>query len=212
MTDSTHLTVSPVVTDVFEQLLAEVNRGTLLPGQRVSDIQLAERFGVSRTPVREALQRLREIGVIEASASRFTRIADVTPTQTAQAFQVWLALFPTLLDEITPSASARTALDAASDHALFLNAIPAADGEELATLNFVFFSRLATQSHNSALLRAMNSVVHVIRLGSQHLPQFLDLAPLSRAQALIVSALEKHDLSLAKSAVAELQRIEVPLR
>ncbi|TAL46104.1 MAG: GntR family transcriptional regulator, partial [Salinibacterium sp.] len=52
---------------VFEQILAAVHAGALLPGQRISDAALAEQFGVSRTPVREALQRLREIGIIEAS-------------------------------------------------------------------------------------------------------------------------------------------------
>ena len=80
--------------------------------------QLAEQFGVSRTPVREALQRLREIGVIEASASRFTRVADVTPVQTAQALVVWIALYAALLEEVVPVASTSAADAAAHDHAV----------------------------------------------------------------------------------------------
>jgi DNA-binding GntR family transcriptional regulator len=202
---------SPVVTDVFEQLLAAVHRGELVPGQRISDAELAERFGVSRTPIREALQRLREIGVIEASASRFTRVADVTPVQTAQALVVWLALYAPLLEEVVPTASAAVADIAAADHADFVESLSAADPQDVARTNFVFFNRLTLESSNPALQRAIASVVHVIRLGSQHLPHYIDVETLTRAQSLIVSALRDRDAVVAREALAELQRIEVPL-
>ncbi len=202
---------SPVVTDVFEQLLAAVHRGELVPGQRISDAQLAEQFGVSRTPVREALQRLREIGVIEASASRFTRVAAVTPVQTAQALIVWLALYTALLEEVVPTASATVADVAAADHADFVESLTTADPQDVARTNFIFFNRLTLESTNPALERAIASVVHVIRLGSQHLPHYIDVETLTRAQSLIVAALRGRDLSAAREALAELQRIEVPL-
>jgi GntR family transcriptional regulator, rspAB operon transcriptional repressor len=203
---------SPVVTDVFEKLLAAVHRGDLVPGQRISDAELAEQFGVSRTPVREALQRLREIGVIEASASRFTRVADVTPIQTAQALVVWIALYAALLEEVVPVASAGAADAAASDHAAFVESLATSDPQDLARTNFVFFNRLTDESTNPALRRAITSVVHVIRLGSQHLPHYIDIEAVSRAQALIVTALRDRDLAVAHEALAELQRIEVPLQ
>jgi DNA-binding GntR family transcriptional regulator len=202
---------SPVVTDVFEQLLAAVHRGELVPGQRINDAKLAEQFGVSRTPVREALQRLREIGVIEASASRFTRVADVTPIQTAQALVVWLALYDALLDEVVPTASAAVADIAAADHADFVESLATADPQDVARTNFVFFNRLTLESSNPALKRAIASVVHVIRLGSQHLPHYIDVETLTRAQSLIVKALRGRDSMVAREALTELRRIEVPL-
>jgi DNA-binding GntR family transcriptional regulator len=203
---------SAVVTDVFEKLLAAVHRGDLVPGQRISDSQLAEQFGVSRTPVREALQRLREIGVIEASASRFTRVAEVTPVQTAQALVVWIALYAALLEEVVPVASVSVADAAASDHAVFVESLAASDPQDVARTNFVFFNRLTDESTNPALRRAITSVVHVIRLGSQHLPHYIDIKAVSRAQALIVTALRNRDLAVAHDGLAELQRIEVPLQ
>jgi hypothetical protein len=54
--------------------------------------------------------------------------------------------------------------------------------------------------------------VHVIRLGSQHLPHYIDIEAVSRAQALIVTALRNRDLAVAHEGLAELQRIEVPLQ
>ena len=46
-----------------------VLRGALNPGERVSELQMVERLGVSRTPVRMALVRLEEEGLLEAIPS-----------------------------------------------------------------------------------------------------------------------------------------------
>ncbi len=49
--------------------------GRLRPGERLRDTELAGRFGVSRTPVREALQRLERNGLVEVAAGRWTRVS-----------------------------------------------------------------------------------------------------------------------------------------
>lgn len=208
--DAARLAPSPVVTSVFDQLLAAVHEGHLLPGQRISDAELAQQFGVSRTPVREALQRLREIGVIEASPSRFTRVADVTPLQTAQAYVVWLALFGTLIEEVITRASPAAVESMRADHAEFLAGVDAMDAPRIATANFRFFMHLPAESANPALQRTINSVVHVIRLGSLHLPQYIDMGSLGRAQELLVTAATTHDRAVAREALAILRHIEIP--
>jgi DNA-binding GntR family transcriptional regulator len=209
--DAALLATSKVVTTVFEQILAAVHEGTLLPGQRISDAELATQFGVSRTPVREALQRLREIGIIEASASRFTRVADVTPIQTAQAFVVWLALYRALVEEVVPIASAEALDGMVEDHDQFLASLVALDTQRIATTNFGFFSRLPPESANTALQRAIISVVHIIRLGSLHLPDYIDFAALGRSQELLIDAVRTGDLAMAREAMDVLGGIEVPL-
>ncbi|MEV7692938.1 GntR family transcriptional regulator [Microbacterium sp. NPDC089189] len=60
--------------EVFELLGRAIRDGRLDPGQPLRDVDLAARFGISRTPVREALQRLERIGLVEISANRFTRV------------------------------------------------------------------------------------------------------------------------------------------
>ena len=44
--------------DAYSLILTAIEGGTYRPGDRLVESELAERFGVSRTPVREALQRL----------------------------------------------------------------------------------------------------------------------------------------------------------
>jgi DNA-binding GntR family transcriptional regulator len=209
--DPALIATSPVVTSVFEQVLAAVHEGTLLPGQRISDSALAEQFGVSRTPVREALQRLREIGIVEASASRFTRVSAVTPLQTSQAYVVWLALYRALIEEVIPSAPPETTELMRDDHGRFLASLISADVQRIAKENFDFFSRLPARSGNRALQRALISVVHIVRLGSLHLPATIDLGALGRAQGLLLEAARNRDVVLARSAMDVLGSIEVPL-
>ncbi len=48
----------PPVKDAYELILEAIDTGTYKPGSRLVESELAERFGVSRTPIREALQRL----------------------------------------------------------------------------------------------------------------------------------------------------------
>jgi len=44
--------------DAYELILDAIDTGTYKPGSRLVESELAEKFGVSRTPIREALQRL----------------------------------------------------------------------------------------------------------------------------------------------------------
>lgn len=204
-------TSSPVVTRVFEEIVAAVHEGRLLPGQRISDAELAAEYGVSRTPVREALQRLREIGVIEASASRFTRIADVRPDQTAQAMIVWTALFGLLLDEVIPACPPEIVAELESDHRDYLRSMETLDLQAMAIAVFSFVNRFVPHSHNPYLQKSILSVVHVVRLGSLHLPRHIDFDTLRDAQVRVLDAARTRDRRAAGDAVALLGQIEVPL-
>ena len=201
---------SRVVSTVFDAILDAVHEGQLLPGQRISDAEWAERLGVSRTPVREALQRLREIGIVEASASRFTRIAVISPQQTADAMVVWVALYGALANEVIGSVPVDVVTALQADHERFLEKLRTLDMQKIATANADFFNRLVPLSRNPVLQRGIISVVHVIRLGSLHLPAYIDFTALSESQALLISAARNHDKVTAQAALGLLSLISVP--
>ncbi|MGA2080026.1 MAG: GntR family transcriptional regulator [Holophaga sp.] len=60
------ITRKPLRADVHQELLGMLLQGELAPGQRLSDSELAQRLGVSRTPVREALLRLEREGFLSS--------------------------------------------------------------------------------------------------------------------------------------------------
>jgi len=59
---------------VYEELLDRIVRGVLAPGTRIVEREIAERLGVSRTPVREAVRRLESEGMLVANtAEKYAR-------------------------------------------------------------------------------------------------------------------------------------------
>ena len=66
--------------------------GTLAPGERLRDQELCAWLGLSRTPVREALSRLEQDGLVETAPQRFTRVAPLDRRAARDAFPVVAAL------------------------------------------------------------------------------------------------------------------------
>ncbi|CAN5127012.1 GntR family transcriptional regulator [soil metagenome] len=77
---------------VMEAVRSALDTGVMHPGIKYSVYQLAEALGVSRTPVRDALLRLEEIGLIRFEARQGFRILAPEPTEIADIFAVRLAL------------------------------------------------------------------------------------------------------------------------
>lgn len=68
-------------------LLEDIAAGVLAPGARLDEVKLTERFGVSRTPVREALTRLTAQGVLAPGEKRGVCVAEYSREQLAQMFE-----------------------------------------------------------------------------------------------------------------------------
>ena len=68
-------------------LMDDIAAGALEPGERLDEVKLTERFGVSRTPVREALSRLVAQGILIPGEKRGVRVAQYTRQELAQVFE-----------------------------------------------------------------------------------------------------------------------------
>jgi DNA-binding GntR family transcriptional regulator len=77
---------------IVESLLGDVMSGRLRAGQHLVTQGLAERFGVSHTPIREALIALAGIGVVDLSPNRGAIVRRVTPRDVRDVCQVRRAL------------------------------------------------------------------------------------------------------------------------
>jgi DNA-binding GntR family transcriptional regulator len=86
---------APSLTDaVVEAVRTGVQQRQLVPGEVYSVYQLAELLGVSRSPVREALLRLAEVGLVEIARNRGFRVVLPTAHDVAEIFEIRLALEP----------------------------------------------------------------------------------------------------------------------
>ncbi len=201
---------STIVTTIIDAIIQAIGTGELEPGQRLSDAKLAEQLGVSRTPVREAFQRLREIGIIEASASRFTRVALITPKQTADTLVVWLALFAALVDEVIPIAPPELYNSMFKQHELFKRGVAERDTIGMAAANVAFFHSSSVYSANPALQYSLTAAVHLVRLGGMRLTGRLDFDRIVQSQELMLEAVRTRNPEPAHRAISLLRGLSLP--
>ena len=101
-----------------QAILAAIGDGDLAPGKRYSVAQLAEQFGVSRTPVREALLVLEREGRVRFERNRGVRVLETTAHDLAEVFELRLLLEVPATARSAPDLEALAAeLDAMATHA-----------------------------------------------------------------------------------------------
>jgi DNA-binding GntR family transcriptional regulator len=72
----------------FDMLLGAIQDGQVVPGEVLQDEELMAWLGMSRTPIRHALIRLAEAGLVEMSAGRQTIVAELSQERTNRALMV----------------------------------------------------------------------------------------------------------------------------
>jgi DNA-binding GntR family transcriptional regulator len=72
---------------IYEKLVDRIITGDLRPGQRVEEQAVAAEFGVSRTPVRDALRQLAGTGLVEFRPNRGVTVADIKYEELTQMFE-----------------------------------------------------------------------------------------------------------------------------
>ena len=77
---------------VFKTLRQAILKGELEPGERLMEIQLAERLGVSRTPIREAIRKLELEGLVIMIPRKGAEVADITEKSLRDVLEVRKAL------------------------------------------------------------------------------------------------------------------------
>ena len=77
---------------VFNTLRRAILKGELKPGERLMEIALAERLGVSRTPIREAMRKLEQEGLVVMVPRRGAQVANITEKDLNDVLDVRMAL------------------------------------------------------------------------------------------------------------------------
>ena len=81
-----------LVDDIVAAVRARIVRGELEPGEKIRQQELAERFGVSRTPLREAFQKLDSEGWVDLHARRGAEVRPLTASEAEEIFGMRIIL------------------------------------------------------------------------------------------------------------------------
>jgi DNA-binding GntR family transcriptional regulator len=78
---------TPLSTQLYDRILSRISTGVYSPGKQLKELELCKEFNVSRTPLREALFRLVDYGVVENSG-RIARVAVLSERDVKELFEV----------------------------------------------------------------------------------------------------------------------------
>ena len=148
---------------VADSLRDRILHGELLAGSRLGEAELAERLGVSRTPVREALSRLAAEGLVEIVPNRGARVATWTVAELEGVFDLRASLEPQLTAYAVPNAAPADA-DELEELAVRMVAVgspgPRQDLDALVPLNRAFHDRLIALAGHPTLATALAAAIH----------------------------------------------------
>lgn len=139
----------------YRRLLEDIRSGTLAPGARLRETDLAERLGISRTPVREAIRQLETDGLVIHLPRQGATIRSLDHAEVVELYEMRAVLEGT---------AARLAARAASDielaelSALNTELERAPVGAAARELNRVFHRTLIDAARNRFLIKSMSAL------------------------------------------------------
>jgi DNA-binding GntR family transcriptional regulator len=139
---------SALSTRVRAELEQMILTGTLAPGERLNEVVLAKRLGVSRGPVREAARSLERLGLVTVILNRGAFVRTVPLDEAMDSYALNGVLFGFGCAQLAPSLTAEQALDLRSVFEGMDAAVHAGDRESFFALNVRFHERIMMFSPN----------------------------------------------------------------
>ncbi len=134
-----------------EALEDRILTGQFPPGTRLDEVSLADEFGVSRTPVRQAIFQLAETGLIVHLPRRGAFVVDVGPQRLSEMFQVMAELEALCAMNAARRATAEDVSALQTSHELCAHAAQSGDSDRYYYENEVFHDLIRQMSGNAFL-------------------------------------------------------------
>jgi DNA-binding GntR family transcriptional regulator len=148
----------------YTQLKAELHDFLWLPGERASELEIANRLGMSRTPVREALFRLRNEGFLEVEAKAGWTVKPIDFARIDQIYDLRIVLETASIARLAQRDEDPPELQALKDVWLVPAAERLSDGRQVGALDERFHAQLVAAAGNGEIVRVHQEVTERIRI------------------------------------------------
>ncbi len=185
---------------VFETLKEAILKGEIEPGTRMMEVQLAERLGVSRTPVREAIRQLELEGLVMMVPRKGAYVAGLSTKDCMEVLEIRAVL---------EGLAAQLAAKRADDHEIkqlldiskkFSDYAAKKDIQGLIDEDEAFHDTIYTASRNDRLIQLISSLrEQVQRFRVAYISQFKRASDLVKEHQQILEAIAKRDSVRAKT-------------
>ncbi len=189
---------------VYERIRDAIINRVVEPGSRVTEAGLAQQLNVSKTPVREALLKLRQIGLVEPAGRRGGRVTLPSRSAIQYAYEARQAL-ESFAAEIVAERGSESDIGLLSEAARrCLNAAEAGDLEGFRRWDMAFHEKISEATLNPRLRELVNdSFALVMALRRRDVPQAEGSVACARAHVRIAEAIRRRDPDAARRAMRD---------
>ncbi|MGE0800558.1 MAG: GntR family transcriptional regulator [Lautropia sp.] len=189
---------------IYREVHERIARGELDPAERLTETRLADLLGVSRTPVREALLRLRREGLLEGPA-RAPVVAALTPADLEEIMEVRLLVEPYITARVAERATPDDVARLEASWQRELQAVTQRSSQQFTMANHdfrVLLLDLAGNSRLAEIARRYDSQIQTLRRLT--LRGATNRRTVVAAHRRIVDAIARGDRSAAQAGMQEL--------
>lgn len=197
---------SSLVSKIAAAIAHDITSGSVLPGDELNSVELAARFGSSRTPVREALLLLEREGLVINPPRRRPQVAHILVKDIEEIYAIREHLNELMIKEFIRHATAADLADMDGICQMLTAAEARCDLESFAELRIELFLLWEDRCRNSSLrtlLRSLKTRLSVRRLGTTYSDQ---LAQLLANNLALAGACRDRDPDLAGAMIRSMTR------
>jgi DNA-binding GntR family transcriptional regulator len=143
---------------VYLRLKEAITSVSLRPGSSLVEAEVARQLGVSTTPVREALQRLGQDGLVVHSRYRGATVVEITETDVREIYELREAFEPMAARLAVPNLTAADFAQMGNAIGCASSAIARGEWRELSHWNRIFHGTLIRRCQNSRLRRVLETL------------------------------------------------------
>lgn len=187
---------------VFQTLRQAILKGELEPGERLMEIQLAERLGVSRTPVREAIRKLELEGLVVMIPRKGAEVASITEKNVRDVLEVRKAL-----EELAVTLACQRMDESQfgkfdEQNSVFEEALKTGDFTEIARQDIDFHEVIYLAAGNERLQQMLNNLQEqMYRYRLEYIKEEQQRSKLVQEHQEIAEAIQTRNVERAKSAI-----------
>lgn len=179
---------------VFNTLRRAILKGELKPGERLMEIALAERLGVSRTPIREAMRKLELEGLVVMIPRRGAQVANITEKDLNDVLEVRIALEKMAIEKACQLITEKELEELEKAAKAFEKAIDEENVVKLAETDEIFHDIIYNAAGNARLNQVLNNLrEQIYRYRVEYLKDEATRNDLIQEHKMICEALRTRD-------------------
>jgi DNA-binding GntR family transcriptional regulator len=184
--------------EVYNKLRKWIITGELEPGTKLRDQDLSEQLGISRTPIREALLRLENDGLVVTKANRWTLVSPIDSNEAKSIYSIVWTLERLAMEQAFPLISSKDIDELEQLNENFNEAIKTGEIFAILQADNKFHDKIIQLSNNFELLKLLSGLkVRIQRIEIHYFSQMDTKYTSYTEHQQIIDAIKKQDLNLA---------------